>query len=745
MPGERNYLLGYGERLTAAVKIATGGGPKRPPYSFKEARDRIAPMLASAASAFDGLPDKACPNDEAVAAITLHPEYYAKSYFPASFLRASGLRAIGSRARQIRPEKRSRGREPTEAVTTELFVAGTRTSFHELADQMSFWTEESSGAGQLPAIEKVSAFEAKERIRPLTKGHERLPLEVVLHASETPADRFILASFDVYLKDLGLNPDLNRIFFAGKLCFLRVRATEIEAQDVARFSFLRVVREMPRLRNTHPFLRGQPAAQRIVKLPGPGVLDPNLRVAVLDGGLPETSPLTTWANPLEGPRLGESEPVLLLHGEAVTSAMLFGSIAKAKAERPLCRIDHHRVLDTDSHRDPFELYEVLERVKSVLSQGNYEFFNLSVGPALAIDDHDVHAWTAVLDEYLSDGRTLATIAAGNTGDEPEDPVLQNWRIQVPSDCVNGLTVGASDRRNGNWARAPYSSKGPGRSPGIVKPDLLAFGGSQYEPFWVTDPDTSSGAITTAGTSCAAPVAMRSALAVRAHLGPVLGPLAIKALLIHSTDPGTERRRETGWGRLPANLDDLVICPDGCVRVVYQDEITAAGYRRIRLPLPQREMAGRVHITATFCFATAVDPEHPGNYTKSGLSVVFRPHRSKFSREDAIHADTAPFFQPTELYAADWQLRGDAHKWETCLHRRVGKLGRSLNGSVFDIHYNARSESRSDASAGKIRYALIVSVEAPRVKDLYDRVVQTYRAQLQPLRPIIKVPVRTGPF
>lgn len=441
--------------------------------------------------------------------------------------------------------------------------------------------------------------------------------------------------------------------------------------------------------------------------------------------------------------MGGSESELLVHGECVTSAMLFGSIDEPQVPRPLCRIDHHRVLDANSYRDPSELYEVLERVKSVLSQGNYEFFNLSIGPALAIDDDDVHAWTAVLDEYLSDGRSLATIAAGNTGREPQDPVLQNWRIQVPSDCVNGLTVGASDRRNGNWARAPYSSKGPGRSPGIVKPDLVAFGGSQHESFWVNDPAASDRAIAMEGTSYAAPMAMRSALAVRAHLGPVLGPLAIKALLIHCTEPGTAQRHEIGWGRLPANLDDLVICPDGSVRVVYQDEITAAAYRRIRLPLPQGQLSGKVHITATFCFATAVDPEHPGNYTKSGLSVVFRPHRSRFRRKDAIHADTASFFQPAQLYAADWPLRADAHKWETCLHRRVGKLGQSLNEPVFDIHYNARSESRSDASTGRIRYALVVTVEAPREKDLYDRVVQTYRAQLQPLRPIIQVPIHTG--
>ena len=130
------------------------------------------------------------------------------------------------------------------------------------------------------------------------------------------------------------------------------------------------------------------------------------------------------------------------------------------------------VLDKESEKNPFELYEVLERVKSVMDRGNYEFVNLSIGPALPVDDDEIHAWTAVLDEHPSDGRCLASIAAGNTGEEPEDPVLQMWRVQVPSDCVNGLTVGASDRRSSNWARAPYSSKGPGRSPGIVKPDLV---------------------------------------------------------------------------------------------------------------------------------------------------------------------------------------------------------------------------------------------------------------------------------
>ena len=144
MPEKRTYLLGFGERLTAQVEIGGGGGPKVPPYSFEEAQRRLGPMLASVASAFDALPEKACPNGEAVASVTLHPEYYAKSYYPSGFLRSAGLRAVGSRARTVRPEKRSRGREPEEAVTTELFVAGSRSSFHRLADQVPGWRQDST-------------------------------------------------------------------------------------------------------------------------------------------------------------------------------------------------------------------------------------------------------------------------------------------------------------------------------------------------------------------------------------------------------------------------------------------------------------------------------------------------------------------------------------------------------------------------------------------------------------------------
>lgn len=738
-----NYLLGYGERLTEPVEVRTGGGEKHAPYTFAEAKKRLGRMMSSTVKSLNALPAAACPEGQAVAALTLHPEYFAKSYFPSEILRSAGLRPVGSRSKTVTPEKRSRGRAPEEMVTTELFVAGPRAAFEHFAEDLPARRETKVLTQQLAAIEEIRAIPAQERIKPLPRQKKRIPVEVVLHASESLEDRFIVRGFQQYARQCEVEPDLDHAFFAGRLCFLRMLARPDQVESLARYSFLRVVREMPRLRTTTPVLRGRHHRPRAAALPTDDALDPNLRVAVFDGGLPHNSQLRRWADAYDAPGVGAADDSLLWHGETVTSALLFGSVETGSpANRPVCRVDHHRVLDKESETDPFELYDVLQRIQSVLDARSYEFASFSIGPALPVDDDDVHAWTAVLDSKFSDGRLLATIAAGNTGEEAEDPVLQKWRVQVPSDCVNGLTVGASDRRAGTWKRAPYSSRGPGRSPGIVKPDLVSFGGGDDEPFWVFDPAAPSRTLATAGTSYAAPAAMRSAAGVRAHFGSVLSPLAIKALLIHGTDDGGHAREDVGWGQIPQLLDDLTVCPDGSVRIVYQDEITAATYRRVRIPLPDEGLEGSVTITSTFCFATEVDPQDPGNYTRSGLEIIFRPNSLLFSDEDALHPKSAAFFQPAKLYPIEQELRSDAHKWETCLHAKKRKKAASLHDPVFDIHYNARLEGRNDGSLRRIRYALVVTVEAPRMRDLYDRVVRKYRAQLQPLNPVVQVPIRT---
>lgn len=732
MAEKRNFLLGKGERLTEPVLAAGRPMLKEPPYSVQEARMRLVPMLESAVKSFAEIPSAAKPGGQVVASLVLNPEYTAKSYYPAAALREYGLRAVGSKATSLIPDRRSRGREPVERPTTELFVAGEQSSFKKFLKDLEIDGTSGRVDNELTTIEKFESIRPSSKIKGEIEAGVT-PIEVVLHASEFRSDAFIISAFKNFAEQLGVEPDLENRLHAGGLCFLRMRAQRRLIGDLAEFSFLRAVRQMPQLR-TFPGLRSLPTRAKAVTLPGLPALDQSLRVAVFDGGVPDTSVLDPWVTLFEPAGIGPAVPELVEHGFAVTSSVLFGHLIEGEeVPQPYCNVDHIRVLDEDSGDDPLELYDVLARIRDTLdSSPQYDFINLSLGPCLPIEDDDVHSWTAVLDDYLSDGKCLATVAVGNDGDADAAQGLN--RIQVPADAVNGLSVGACDTYSVPWMRAEYSSIGPGRTPGLVKPDLVGFGGSDSEPYLVLHPNRGLRPTGTQGTSFAAPHVLRIGAGVMATFGDNLDPLAVKALLIHTVKGGAETQAEIGWGRNCDELDDIGVCPSGVVRVVYQGELTASKYLRAEIPLPDQALRGMVQITATCCFTTAVDAAHPSNYTRSGVEITFRPSASNFA-PGALHPKSETFFSQSRLLQTEDDLRSDAHKWETSLHSMRRKRGASLISPVFDLHYMSRDEGHIDNSKAKIAYALVVTIEAPRHPDLYDLIVRKYRNVLEPMTPI----------
>ncbi len=371
----------------------------------------------------------------------------------------------------------------------------------------------------------------------------------------------------------------------------------------------------------------------------------------------------------------------------------------------------------------------------MLQPRKYEFVNLSIGPDLPIEDHEVHVWTAVLDSLLSDGQTLTTVAVGNDGGKDHESA--NARVQVPSDCVNALAVGAATSQGDNWTRASYSCIGPGRSPGVVKPEVLNFGGSEEEPFFVLEPSLSN-AIPDRGTSYAAPATLRMGMGIRAHFGNSLSALSIKTLLVHSSVPDKKLHvHEVGWGRVPQSLEAVVVCPEGEARIVYQGELTPGQYLRTPIPMPGGQLTGKVGLTATFCFACQTDPDDPSNYTRGGLDITFRPHCEKFD-DSTSHPKSKSFFRQSD-YDSEKELRRDAHKWETTLHRKHRFQSNTLKDPVFDVHYQTRESGRA-TSGDKIRYALVITISAPKNRNLYDDIVRRYRTQLEPIIPVIEIPI-----
>lgn len=748
---KRNFLLGKGERLTTPVQVSSRPVKKIAPYTFAEAKERLQSMVENVAAEVERLPADACPDDLAVATITLNPEYIAKSYYPSELLRDAGLATVGSRNRQIKPEKKSLNREPEDTVTTELFVIGKRPSFKRWANQFGSLLESTPGADQIVSIEEISFPKSVEKIKNLDTGKKKNVYEVVLHVDEEYGEARYLDKFRTYLRKFNINTDFNHRFYAGGLCFLELEATDETIDDIAQFSLVRVIRIMPSLRLLRPAIRSNDLdTSTRVTLPDTGPLNPNIKVAIFDGGIPENHPICKWAKPIDGINIGRSYPALFEHGVGVTSAFLFGHIdPKKPLPQPYSYVDHYRVLDVEPGQDPKELYEVLERIDDVLTSKKYDFINLSIGPALPIEDDEVHAWTAVLDEHLSTGNLLATISVGNEGEG--DPEIKANRVQVPSDCVNALGIGACDTPETDWQRASYSSVGPGRSPGLIKPDLVEFGGSIERPFLTLDPLDGFKLLPTGGTSYSSPATMRMGVGVKAHFGSSLNALAIRTLLVHCCECSDLPKFEVGWGRVARLLEDVVICEDHVMRVVYQGTISASKYIRVPIPLPNGPLLGMVKIKATLCYATAVDPHHPGNYTRSGLDIVFRPNKDvhsdivvdgKKTGDKSLHASSKSFFGKSQKrYVTEEELRRDAWKWENCLHSENRFQGKTLNDPVFDIHYNARIEGHSDTSLQQIEYAMIITVEAPKIKDLYDQIVRKYATQLEQLLPIIDIPLR----
>jgi len=120
-----------------------------------------------------------------------------------------------------------------------------------------------AGAGDLIKIEDFRAQPPEEKLKPLRSREKEPLLEVVLHAQPIRQDAYILDGFEAYLDTLGIQLDLDkRRFFAEGLCFLPLRVPREVAAEVVKYSFLRLAREMPRLRQFRPVARATPASRR---------------------------------------------------------------------------------------------------------------------------------------------------------------------------------------------------------------------------------------------------------------------------------------------------------------------------------------------------------------------------------------------------------------------------------------------------------------------------------------------------
>ncbi|MDQ7855534.1 S8 family peptidase [Klebsiella michiganensis] len=728
----KNLLLGYGETLTKEVILKRGGGGKNKPYTYEENRPVIMQELLSLVSSINKIPDGAKPNGEAVAKVTLHPAFLAKSYFPVDVFKHFSLRSIGSKSVKVRPRKSvaTRGKVKEEFASACIYVSGTVKNFQELYNAMDKGKLKAGEKNEIITFESITFFEPSEKIKNIESSSNVRKIEVALH---TPNENeSVLKGFIEYATKCGAVVNERKVVSVKGLTFLPIEADANSAEKIAKFSFLRVIRDLPTLRINNPvFTRA--VGESDLSAPTEKALSHDIKVAIFDGGIGNTD-FDPWVTEYTFDEKAKTSGQLLAHGQDVTSTILFGPVIDGQKSLPVpyANIDHYRVLDDAIDSGDEDLFDVLIRIKSVLDIKDYDYINLSLGPRFPIEDDEVHVWTSTLEQYFSSGKTLCTVAVGNDGCLGD----KLNRIQPPSDLVNALAVGAASSLSDSWEKSDYSCIGPGRSPGYVKPDGVAFGGSKSEPFQVFSPFL-GGVVKTGGTSFSSPLALRQAIGLAASLQYDITPLTAKALLIHHAESSGFERSHVGWGKFPNDLSNLIYSDDDEVKVVYQGVLKPTQNLRAFIPFPDIPVNGKVTLKATFCFATPVDVEHPVNYTKSGLVVTLR----KTPNDD--EGATFPLFNRKNIYATEEELREDSHRWETTLRSEHTFNKDILKDPCFDVVYHGRDCGLPVEvdELPELPYVLIVSLKAMDTPELYNNIRQRYQT-LQPIQ--IRQQIRIQP-
>ncbi|REL31290.1 S8 family peptidase [Thalassotalea euphylliae] len=722
----KNFLLGYGEEFSSKIDRPEGGRGKEPVYTYEENKEHLIKQLSVLKGKIELVPDGAKSLGKVVSKLILHPAYLAKSYYPESLLKRFSLTDIGSKPVDVSP-RRMLSKDKGEVTSSCIFVAGTEASLIQLQHALETDDLNATQKKDVVKIENIQLLEGIEKVKSTAEG--AIKYEAVLH---TPIDdrALVINQFKSYAQSCGSVISSSNIINAGGLSFLSITCDEDTIEKVSEFTLLRAIRVMPQLGIHKPVVTRELVSDQVVNLPTEAAIDTNIKVAIFDGGI-GTDSIDKWCKEHTFSSSSTASEYLH-HGSEVTSLVLFGNVQEGQKElpRPYANVQHYRVIDPSLDPSDIDSLDVLARIIDVLEREKFDFINLSLGPRLPIEDDEVHSWTSAIEPFLSDGNTLLTVAVGNDGNQSSP---QKSRVQVPSDLVNALAVGASNNDEDDfWGPADYSCIGPGRSPGVVKPDVVAFGGSSHDMVRIYSPLTKL-LTHNAGTSFASPLVLRAAIGTKVMLPDDQPTLLAKALLIHNTNRNGYHWHHVGWGKTPSDIDKILYTEDNEATIIYKDVVPQSGCKRLLIPMPDIALKGQITLKATFCYATQTLPEHPIHYTNSGLVVKFKPKGADSAAEG--------FFTNKKMYGDEIELRANAHKWENTIHNETIRKPSDLSDPCFEIDHQEREGGNRTTGAPPLPFILVVSIKASGSSDLYNAIVQKHQV-LQPLRTKVEIPILT---
>lgn len=139
-----------------------------------------------------------------------------------------------------------------EHPTTQLFVAGKRSAFRNLSEWISELENNSAESIDFARIEAFEAYLPEERFI-IPENIQETHFEVGIHLLQNDDEDFVQRKFIDYAKSLDITVYSDLTFTAGSLWFLPVQGNISAIKKLAQFTFVRVIRPVPKLRGLAAF------------------------------------------------------------------------------------------------------------------------------------------------------------------------------------------------------------------------------------------------------------------------------------------------------------------------------------------------------------------------------------------------------------------------------------------------------------------------------------------------------------
>ncbi len=764
MSESRRPILYKGELYSSLVEKKSSGRIKEPEINFVEARTKITGQIAEVRNVFKQMPKESRLPNEVVLCIRMHEDFSAKSYYPDSIFDTDtakfGLKEIGSR-RWTKLEETIEGGMSLYKTGKLFFVRATEKNLDIFNERLNKSEETLAKKFKLDVrrISSVDLLRPSEQILGIPGDWDNGRLEAVLHPFNIDR-KLALDHFLSLLKgaDVKLVNQVKYKQYGEGVTFISFIGNKQVLEVISGYNPLRTVH--PLLMRNLPVNRGQ------VEIDGPNVPEfkkkSSIVVGVIDGGADRNNPYLKEYSEIEDSVTEPELDYFVSHGTQVCGTVLYGPLNSfSNTERlpePIVSVKSFRVLSAQTS-DP-DLYDVVDAIEKIVpTNKDIKVYNLSLGPRGPILDDSISRFTFSCDLLSKNYQVLFCVAVGNDGE-----VAGYNRIQSPADLVNGLAVGAYTNRNGNREKAPYSCIGPGREGNKLKPDLLAFGGCDQTPIHLISP-TDGKKVWNFGTSFACPIVSRTAGLIIGGSTNEIDTLVGRALIVHSVCEmnGIGHSINLGHGLLPDDTTQIITCPEKSYTLMYKGELDASKFVEFEIPWIDEIQEGKVNLRWTVAVLTDVDPQSPDDYTSNSIETFFYPNNRKY-RFELVGKDgkvkkvkivdiegqkalvtelkskgwkqsTFPVSASGKTHKSEEELRLDL-KWDSLDTREVSKRASNLYKPKFHLHALGRGSRGSQ----KVKFALIVTVEAPSATiDLYAQVINKYNA-LVPLKLNIEVPV-----